>query len=190
MLGKDYKYPKLIITRRYIMKHNFFKIVAVLVFTLLAVSTSVAQSTGIDHATVTANIIAPIGITKTVDMNFGNVVATTTLGTVQLSVANGRIFTGGLTSPATDGTPTAAVFSITADADYLYTITIPSANHQISNGENHMQVNTWVTDQVTALNAEHGNVTLTIGATLNVGAHQVPGLYTSDAPFAVTVGYN
>ncbi len=64
-------------------------------------------------ATATATIVTPIGISKTVDMNFGNVATNGTVGTVVLTPASSRTSTGGVTLPATAGTVTAASFNVT-----------------------------------------------------------------------------
>src|SRR5882762_9744039 len=74
-------------------------------------SATFAQSTA--SATATATIVTPIGITKTVDMNFGNVaVQTSTGGTVVLTPTSTRSAFSGVTLPTTAGTVTAASFDI------------------------------------------------------------------------------
>ena len=63
-------------------------------------------------ATATATILTPIAISKTVDMNFGNLATNGLVGTVVLTPAGGRSVTGGATlMPA--GTITAASFTVT-----------------------------------------------------------------------------
>jgi hypothetical protein len=52
-------------------------------------------------ASAAATIIIPIAISKTADMNFGNIAISGTLGTVVLSPASSRVATGGVTLPAT-----------------------------------------------------------------------------------------
>ena len=102
----------------------------VLAFMLFAFSAGTfAQATA--SATGTATIVAPIGITKTVDMNFGNV-AVSGAGTVILAPAGTRTATGGITLPAITGTVSAASFDVSGNDGYTYTITLPSTDYTIT----------------------------------------------------------
>src|SRR5580698_5417503 len=107
---------------------NIVKVIAAAVIVLGATSTSsFAQATA--TASASANIITPITIVKTVDMNFGNVaVSATTLGTAVLAPGGTRTTggAGGVTLPATTGTVAAATFTVAGQASYTYAITLPS----------------------------------------------------------------
>jgi hypothetical protein len=124
-------------------------------------------------------------------MNFGNVAVSATAGTVIMTPGGVRTLTGGVTLPTTAGTVTAASFNVTGAPNYTYTITLPSTATTISYLTNNMTVNAFTSSPSTtgALSAG-GTQTLTVGATLNVGASQVAGNYTSATPFTVTVNYN
>src|ERR1700750_854859 len=101
-----------------------------------------AQATA--TATATATIVTPISLTKTVDMNFGNVaVSAATGGTVVLTPAGARTNTGGVTLPPTSGTVTAASFTVDGQGSYTYAITLPSTDLTITSGTNTMTVNTF-----------------------------------------------
>ncbi|MDP1746271.1 MAG: DUF4402 domain-containing protein [Bacteroidota bacterium] len=145
-------------------------------------------------ASASATIIAPITITKTVDMNFGNAAVTSSLGTVVLATASTRTVSGGVTiSSTTPGTVSAASFDITGEANYTYAITLPSTNQTIThtNTVNTMIVNTFVSNPATTGTLSVGGLqTLLVGATLNVVGTQLPGLYSTLTPFSVTVNYN
>lgn len=142
-------------------------------------------------ATATATIVTPISITKTADMNFGNVaVRSTAAGTVVLTPAGGRTATGGVTLPASNGTVTAASFTIGGTGNYTYSITLPSTNLTITSGANTMTVNTFTSSPSAVGTLTAGAQTLTVGATLNVSAAQASGTYVSTVPFDVTVNYN
>jgi hypothetical protein len=169
------------------MKNTFY--LTTLLLAGIATSTQ-AQETA--NATATATIVTPIGITRVLHMNFGNVaVQSTTGGTVVLSPASGRTKTGGVTLPATAGTVTAASFTVTGTGTYAYTVTLPSTDHTISDGTNNMIVNTFTSNPSGANGAlTAGTQTLLVGATLNVGAAQPAGVYVSVTPFDVTVNYN
>jgi uncharacterized membrane protein YczE len=77
-----------------------------------------AQVTATASSTAAARIVTPIAITKNVDMNFGNVEASGTIGTVVLGASStpSRDRTGGATLPTIFGTVTAAKFTVTGEA--------------------------------------------------------------------------
>ena len=143
-------------------------------------------------ATASSTIVTPIGITKTVDMNFGNVaINSTTEGTVVLAPAGTRTSTGGVTLPATAGTVAAAEFNVTGANNYTFSITLPSTSHEIKSGSNTMSVTGFTsTPTPTGTLSATGSATVKVGATLNVSAGQAAGTYTSVTPFEVTVNYN
>ena len=151
-----------------------------------------AQATA--SATATAIIITPITITKTVDMHFGNVAVGASSGDVVLTPAGTRTANGGVTLPATVGSPAAASFDVTGQASYTYAITLPSAPVTITNAT----AQTMTVDVFTSNPSGTGTLgvgapgtqTITVGATLQVGASQAAGTYVSGTPFDVTVNYN
>ncbi len=90
-------------------------------FLLLGLSkTSYGQASA--TANVSATIIAPIAITKTNDMNFGRAAATAAAGTVVLTPAGTRSFTGGVTLPSFGGTGdvSPAIFTVSGAPTYTY----------------------------------------------------------------------
>ena len=152
-------------------------------------STSFAQATA--TATATATIVTPISITKTVDMNFGNVaVQTGTGGTVIMTPAGVRSTTGGVTLPAVVGTVTAASFTVNGQGTYTYAITLPSSAVTLTNGANTMTADTFTSTPSGTGALTAGTQTLNVGANLNVAAAQAAGIYVSGTPFSVTVNYN
>lgn len=169
------------------MKNKIIAISAVLV---LFAMHSFAQETA--TATATATIVTPISITKTVDMNFGNVaVQSTTGGTVVLAPDGTRTQTGGVTLPVTPGTVTAASFTVNGQGTYTYAITLPSTALNLSDGASHTMTVTAFTSTPSGTGAlTAGTQTLNVGGTLNVGAAQTAGVYVSATPFNVTVNYN
>lgn len=156
---------------------------------LMLTTNVMAQATA--SATGTATIVAPIAIAKTVDMNFGNV-AVIAAGTVVLAPAGTRTLTGGVTLPATAGTVTAASFNVTGEGVYTYAITLPSTDYTITKPVTleTMIVNTFTSTPSGTGALTSGAQTLLVGATLNVGAAQVAGVYTNATGFDVTVNYN
>lgn len=164
--------------------------IAVMALILGGITTNVsAQATA--SATATATIVTPISITKNVDMNFGNIaVQTSTGGTVELSPAGVRIASGGVTLPVTNGTVTAASFTINGSGNYTYSITLPSTALVITSGANTMTVDAFTSSPSAIGTLTAGTQNLTVGATLNVAAAKPAGTYISSTPFDVTVNYN
>jgi hypothetical protein len=152
-----------------------------------------ATTFGQATATASATIVTPIAIAKTVDMNFGNIAASAVAGTVVLpaALAPARTVTGGVTLPATPGTVTAATFTVTGASGFTYSITLPASATLTGPGAN-MIANTFVSTPTVGAGGllTGGTQTLYVGATLNVGAAQVAGAYTTPAAFTVTVNYN
>jgi hypothetical protein len=145
------------------------------------------------NATATATIVTPIDISKTVDMNFGNVGVSATGGTVILAPAGTRTTTGGVVIPATTGTVTAASFNVTGQANFTYSISLPGSPITITrnSGVETMSVGTFTSSPTpTGTLSGTGAQTITVGATLTVGNNQEAGTYVSGTPFTVTVNYN
>jgi len=145
-------------------------------------------------ATATARVITPIGITKNVDMSFGNVAVSHSIpGSVVMSPAGTRTTggSGGVTLPATTGTVSPASFNVNGQASYTYAITLPGTVTISDGSGNNMTGNGFTSSPSTSgtLSAS-GTQTLNVGATLNVAAAQAPGVYVSATPFSVTVNYN
>ena len=174
------------------MKNISKVIVAAAILVAGSTTASFAQATA--TASATAVIITPIAISKTVDMNFGNVaVSASTSGTVVLSTASGRTTggSGGVTLPSTTGTVAAASFNVTGQASYTYAITLPTSA-TLSDGASHtMNVGTFTSNpSSTGTLSSGGAQTLLVGATLSVSAAQAAGTYTSSTAVPVTVNYN
>ena len=165
------------------------KIVFLISAMFLIAGSAFAQVTA--SATASATIFEPIAISKTVDMNFGNLAVNATPGTIVLTPESGRTATGGVTFlPANTGTITAASFTVTGLADATYSITLPATPTIISKAGNDMTVDTWTSTPTPTGTLTGGSETLNVGATLNVPASSPAGIYTSATPFNVTVNYN
>jgi len=168
----------------------FSKIVPLVIAMFLITGTAFTQVTA--SATASATILAPISLTKTVDMNFGNLAVNATDGTIVLAPAGTRTATGGVTFlPTNAGTITAASFTVAGLVDATYSITLPAGITTISNGAgNDMDVDEWTSNPTTTGTLTGGTQTLNVGATLHVPASSIAGIYTSGTPFEVTVNYN
>ena len=163
-------------------------VVAILLLTVSALS--LAQPNVSANATASATIITPIAIAKTTDMNFGNIVAGATPGTVIMTPAGARSISGGAFLPATIGTVSAASFNVTGAVLFTYAITLPAGSITITSGANNMTIDTWTSTPTGTGTLTGGAQTVTVGGTLHLAASQAAGTYTLTNGLTVTVAYN
>jgi hypothetical protein len=166
------------------------KINSLIIIIMIAATTgAMAQESA--TASSSATIVAPIGIAQAADMNFGNVATNDAGGTVIMTTGGSTSLTGGVTLPNNTGTVTAAAFDVTGEADYTYTITLPtSAITLVDGGTNEMTVDTFVSDPDTSGQLTSSAQTINVGAILNVDGGQAAGTYTNETDLTVTVNYN
>jgi hypothetical protein len=162
-----------------------FKLAVVVVFTTLAVTSSFAQVSA--SATASANIIAPLTITESANMNFGTLIPSSTAGTVVLSPAGALTPTN--VTPSGSGV-TAASFAITGTGSLTFSITLPADGYTITSSSNTMTLSSFSSSLGASGTLSSGAATLNVGATLAVGANQAAGSYTNGTGFQVTVNYN
>lgn len=186
------------------MKNTMGRISAIIAtaeMVLLMVSVATAATTTGD---VTGYTIAPIGISKTTDFNFGTIIAGSSSGTVVLSTASGRSVTGG-TALHGNTAATAALFSVTGEVNSTFSITFSSgATLKNVAGTHSMTVDTYVA-KVGSTSDQSSNysgtlvtspVNLSVGATLHVGTagNNPAGVYSTanygGTSLTVTVTYN
>lgn len=147
-----------------------------------------------------ANIVAPLTITENTALDFGTLVPDTVAQTVTVTAAGAISATGAI---ALVSGHSAGNFTVQGTSGESYIITDPGAV-VINSGANNMTVNAWrftTADCTEATAAACGGGvtvipgvapalstdTMTVGATLNVGANQAAGAYT--ATFNMTVNY-
>jgi len=165
---------------------NLITLIAAIVLVAVA-ATANAQVTG--TATGSATIITPISISKTVDMNFGNIAVSSTLGNVVLATDGTRTKIGGVTLPAVTGTVTAAQFTVNGLGTSSFSITLPTT-YTITSGANTMNIDTFTSTPSGSGSLVGGTQTIKVGATLDVAASQAAGTYTNATGFPVIVNYN
>jgi hypothetical protein len=165
---------------------SVFLILVILMFALKAHSQNSASA----NVEARAVVVEPIKISKSVDLNFGNVIAGYTQGTIILSPDGARTANGVWISNAIPGEVSAAEAVVT-HGEYNYSITLPE-NFKLFNESNPSQIMVINQFQVTPLPGitNQGDDILKIGATLNLEANQSAGYYTNPAGFNVTVSYN
>jgi len=151
-------------------------------------SSAFAQASDTEPANASANIIAPITLTKVTDLVFGDIVPNTTAGTVVMD--NGGTITGATGGVvALASTRNAATFTVGGQIGRLYTVT-PVGNITISNLAGPNMIINPTSDcggGLCTIGAVGGSA-VRVGGTLNVGAAQPAALYTGT--FSVTVTYN
>ena len=148
---------------------------------------SYAQSSA--DASTTATLVAPIAISKTEDMNFGQLAASGTAGTVILDYENGVTKTGGVKLLSAASVKT-AVFDVSGEGTSGFSISIPSEITLIGSVSGSMTVDNFASDLGATSNLSGGTATIKIKATLNVPANAAAGIYSNASDLVVSVNYN
>lgn len=168
---------------------NLYHMVRLTFLVLFTFFTMSANSQNSASATVNsrATVIDPIKITKSVDLDFGNVISAYNPGTVILSPDGSRIAQGVQISNNFPGN-VAPAEAIVNHGDNNYSVTLPES-FTLYNQENPNQI--LLIDEFKVV-PETGEIMdiLKIGATLNLEANQPSGYYTNSSGFNVTVSYN
>ena len=170
------------------------KITLLTAIVMIAFTTNaVAQSTATTTAATSARVITPITITKVVDMNFGNLVATVAGGAIVLPTSGARTGDAAILLGTQNGTVAAASFTVTGEIGFTYAITLPPASFNVSNSDTTpatMSVGTFVSSPSSTGSLVSGTQTLLVGATITLAANQKAGAYTNTSGLAITVNYN
>jgi len=148
---------------------------------------SFAQTTATTNASAT--IVGTLTLTKTADLQFGNLSSPVGASTVTIAAdasstttpAGGIALLGGVSR-------TAATYHVTGTATATYAITLPAGSIPLGT----MTVDNFVSSYAGTANIGTIQGTATddfiVGATLNVGAGQAPGVYTGT--YDVSIAYN
>ncbi|MFZ4740023.1 MAG: DUF4402 domain-containing protein [Bacteroidales bacterium] len=150
------------------------------------------------NSSATSEIITPLSIMKTQDMNFGKLAVLAGVpGTCILTTAATRTPGGGVN--LSNSTPTNSIFAVAGESSRNYAITLPSTITVTGpSGSSPMQIDN-LKLITTDLQAERSAPTtstidgsgadqITVGGTLNVAGNQAKGSYTG--PFTITIAYN
>ncbi len=144
-----------------------------------------------ERADVYATSLVPLSIAETLSMDFGTVAAGPALGTIILSTGNSRTITGDAQIfPAEPGT--AASFQISGEPNQTYSLSFGNGTLENAAGQQ-MLVNSF-TDNGTSTVPATGIGNFDVGASLNIGANQPSGIYTTGigggTPYSITINYN
>jgi len=134
---------------------------------------------------IKAEIIAPLAITKTQNMDFGILISDVNTGYNVVLDVNGAI-----NATYYYGTTTAAIFEITGEGTYTYDIALPISCTIYNSNSTTMTVDNFVSNPSGTGQLSSGFQTLNVGATLHIGPTQESGVYNSTTPFEVVVNYN
>ncbi len=162
------------------MKKITFILLALISGTAFA---QVSESTASATANAAADIVSPIAIESSQDLNFGKV-ANNAAGTVV--VGTDSDITDSSLSQIGSITPTAASFNVTAADGFSYSIALPTSV-DLSNGTEDITVDEFKHDAEGNTTGTGSAQTVGVGATLNVASSQATGNYTGT--FEVTVTY-
>lgn len=128
----------------------------------------------------------PISIVVTQNMAFGTLAPDVLIsGTAVIDPSTGiKTITGGVFDFG--GVHNPAIFAVAGKKNTAFTITLPGAI-TLDSGGNSMTLNTFTSNPAVGLLDSAGAATITVGATLQVGANQATGSYTG--LFDITVNY-
>jgi len=149
-----------------------------------------SQASATSSITARVRVVEPIKITKSVDLDFGNVIGSFSTGTLTLDPDGVRTVNGVQISNAVPGDVTAAEAIVTHNNNN-YSISLPESFtlYNSANPDQFLLIDRF-TVQPMPNAGDEGSDILKIGATLNLEANQLPGYYTNAAGFNVTVSYN
>ena len=154
-------------------------------------------------APITAEVIAPIAITKVTDLSFGNLAAGN--GVVTVATDSTRAAAGPLALVTTGSTPTAAKFNVTGQGAQTFSIVTTASSTELASvavGSSPMPF-ALITESIPGADATAtkkttgtsvtgtmltGAATIYAGGALTVAAAQTPGSYTGTV--SVSVEYN
>jgi hypothetical protein len=131
--------------------------------------------------------VIAIAVTTQANLGFGQIVATTTSGTVTVSPAGSRTRSGGVVLGNALGVG-AASFAVTGEPNTGYSITLPSLC-TLSAGASSMTADAFTSSPSGSSNlGPSGSMSVTLGATLHVSSGQAAAAYSGTYP--ITVAYN
>ncbi|HSI71307.1 MAG TPA: DUF4402 domain-containing protein [Gillisia sp.] len=162
------------------------KKITFILFALIA-GTTFAQNTAEGTATVNAYIVSPIGVSTSDNIDFGKIVRTVDGGTVEIPTDGGaRIIPAAMDISSTSS---AATFTVTAEENTSYSISIPQLELKNSDDETQIMIVDFTHNLGEGENQSTGNTVeeFVVGGKLTVNGDQAVGTYSGTA--TVTVSY-
>jgi hypothetical protein len=155
---------------------------------MLAACANVPASAAVATAMVTADITNTILVSTINGLVFGDLSSGTQAGRLALSPSGARTTTGGVTiNTAVAGS--SAAFDVQGSPNASYSVTFPASVTMTNGSPNTMLVDNFTySPNTTNVIGASGQVTLFVGATLNVNSNQAFGNYSG--LLSVTIDYN
>lgn len=149
-----------------------------------------AQASASAEIQARVEVVEPIRINKTLDMNFGNVISGLTAGQLILMPDGSRVVNGVEISAAVPGKVNSAQALVT-HGNYSYSVSLPDffTLYNQEDPNSFIRIDRFTFNPSPSPGLENTDI-LKIGATLNLKANQEPGYYTNPSGFMVTVSYN
>jgi hypothetical protein len=146
----------------------------IVIFFILSVLSSrvLCQVSIVSEAQVSATIVEPGSMAKTINTDFGNV-AIILSAFVKMAPIGIKSTKGGIVLPVSSGTFTAAIYDFTGTTGLTYTVSYPKSPIIIKTGTNTMQVASFTSDPAR-----------------NSSSDMIAGVFVSVTPSNVTVNYN
>jgi len=141
-------------------------------------------NTGSATANVTATVVAPITLTKTSDLSFGDFTSDTAPCTVSIGATSTQTITGNC-APLGSGSVSAAAFTVGGSGNRSFTTNVSATSPNLSDGAGHTMGLTLQSNAPTHLT--NGAATVNVYGSLAVAGNQVAGSYTDTV--TVTVSY-
>lgn len=155
----------------------------------LAATAAQVQAQVSENGTGSAVVLVAGTLTEIDELDFGHLIASTTAaGTATINpTTNVRTVGGGVV--AAGGTPMRATFMAAGTPNRVVTFNLPNNSITISNGSGGtMTVSNFTRSGPTPLRLDaNGFLIVRVGARLNVGINQAPGVYTRT--YAITVNF-
>jgi len=157
---------------------------SVAALTLTSAPAAAAPTSSSNSATATARIVKPLTLTRTANMDFGDIVVQDA-GVATLAMGGALTCTGGLTCAAT-GTP--AAYLVTGTNNQVVTVTAPDVTlTNTANPGTPLTLDLNAPASVLLPNAGASGENFSVGGSIAVAATTRDGVYTGD--LAVTVDY-
>ncbi|MCB9014286.1 MAG: DUF4402 domain-containing protein [Lentimicrobiaceae bacterium] len=169
------------------MKKVTIILTGVILMSIASLSVKAQNTASVPEAQASATVIKPINIENPVILNFGNLISSSTAGTIVLDVNGQRNASAGVTLPtAIPGNVSAAQFNVSGENNAHYALSISESVNLENSSSNIMVLNNFQHNATRILSGT-GVETFNVGGTLNVLAGQASGLY--EGTYTVTVTY-
>ena len=146
------------------------KIIAIFLLVGSFSAVSYAQIYESAGSQITANIVSPVGVPKTVNSEFGNVSLVVT-AYIKMTPVGHQSKSGSIVLPVPSGTFTATIYNFVGNTGCTYNVSYLPVPMLVRNGSDMLQVSSFT-------------------PVLNSGSDLIAGVFVAVTPANVTVNYN